>query len=91
MELADHREACRLLPCCAPGCGSSPSHAHHVTYGRGKSQKAPHSQVIPLCWKCHSEFHGAYGRFKGWTREQRNDWQREQVSRHWPALTPDVF
>lgn len=68
---------------------------HHATIGstepwelnragsaavRGKSQKAHDSWGIPLCLRCHRNFHAACGMFKDWNREQRRKWQEEAVA-----------
>jgi hypothetical protein len=71
----------RTHPCCA--CGAfPPNHAHHETLGgRGKSQKAPDSRSLPLCFRCHDDFHLVRGRFKGWTKQQRRDFQDVEITR----------
>lgn len=82
MPELDRRPLARQRPCfCCER--PAPSHAHHVTYGRGKGQKVPDSEVIPLCWRCHSELHGYFGHFEGWTREQREEWQRSALLSLW--------
>lgn len=67
---------------------------HHATIGstrpweldsaggpvRGKSQKAHDSWGIPLCLRCHRNFHGACGQFKDWDRRQRRKWQEDAVA-----------
>jgi hypothetical protein len=83
---SDRRVLCRQKPCHC--CGAIPSHAHHVTYSRGLGQKSYDSMVIPLCWKCHSEFHDARGHFEGWDRERRRAWQESALEQLWPQ---DVF
>lgn len=47
---------------------------------RGKSQKAHDSWGIPLCLRCHRNFHGACGQFKDWDRQQRRKWQEDAVA-----------
>ncbi len=71
----------RLQPCCR--CGARPpNHAHHeILNGRGKSQKAPDSRTLPLCARCHDDFHAVRGRFAGLTREQRQDFQDVEITR----------
>lgn len=59
-------------------CG--PSHAHHITVGRGLSRKAPDRDTIPLCQRHHRAFHDAAGWFNGWTREERRVWQLASVA-----------
>lgn len=71
----------RTHPCCR--CGAlPPSHAHHeILNGRGKSQKSPDARTLPLCARCHDDFHGVTGRFAGFTREQRRDFQDVEITR----------
>ncbi len=71
----------RTQPCCR--CGARPpSHAHHeILNGRGKSQKAPDARTLPLCARCHDDFHAVTGRFAGFTREQRRDFQDVEITR----------
>lgn len=71
----------RTHPCCR--CGARPpSHAHHeILNGRGKSQKAPDARTLPLCAACHDQFHAVTGRFHGFTREQRKDYQDTEITR----------
>lgn len=71
----------RTNPCCRCGA-SAPSHAHHeILNGRGKSQKAPDARTLPLCFRCHDDFHAVRGRFAGFTREQRRDFQEVEITR----------
>jgi hypothetical protein len=72
----------RRRPCYSCGA-AAPSEAHHVTYGRGFGQKAPDSDVIPLCVYCHLHFHRASGPFNGWTKRRRRDWQRDALQELW--------
>lgn len=71
----------RTQPCCR--CGARPpNHAHHeILNGRGKSQKAPDARTLPLCARCHDDFHAVTGRFAGFTREQRRDFQDIEITR----------
>jgi len=50
---------------------------------RGKSQRSHDYFLIPLHSKCHvAHFHGHAGPFEGWTRQQRDDWEGQQVALH---------
>jgi hypothetical protein len=50
---------------------------------RGKSQRSHDYFLIPLHSKCHvAHFHGHAGPFEGWTRQQRDDWEGQQVAAH---------
>lgn len=57
--------------------------AHHRT-GAGLALKASDREAFPLCVAHHRQFHDASGVFKGWTREQRNDWQDRMVELYKP-------
>lgn len=71
----------RQQPCCV--CGSRfRVEAHHSTVGRGVSQKTDDDQTMPLCWKCHTDFHDARGHFRDWDRSKRQDWQRQMVAHY---------
>ena len=80
----EHLEFVRQLPCCAPSvteCQSPPpQHAHHST-GAGMGVKSSDRDTIPLCWMHHRAFHDGSGPFEGWSREERERWQEEQVER----------
>lgn len=68
----------RTLPCCM--CGARPpSHAHHKT-GAGMALKAPDRETLPLCRKDHRDLHDGNGRFDGWSREHKREWQLEQIA-----------
>lgn len=69
----------RSLPCCVCGVRTS-SHAHHST-GAGMALKAPDREAMPLCPRCHRDFHDGKGFSDGWRREQRALWQELQVER----------
>lgn len=71
----------RSLPCVVYGT-APPSHAHHkVAGGRGKGQKAPDRETIPLSPRAHDEFHAGRGFCKGWSKERRRDWQDQEIER----------
>ena len=78
----------RALPCCAPrridGFGWSGCYgiveAHHLT-GAGLSRKANDNETVPLCSKHHKNLHEFTGPFRDMTREQRRDWQLNQIRR----------
>jgi hypothetical protein len=71
----------RQQPCC--NCGHRPrSHAHHATYA-----KKDDSQTMPLCMNCHMNLHNYSGPFKGMTREELEEWQRQQIR----PTDPHVF
>jgi hypothetical protein len=69
----------RSLDCCA--CGRRGlSHAHHRTLsGRGKGQKSPDSEAMPLCARCHSDLHSLAGMFRGLSKLALREWQIRQV------------
>lgn len=71
----------RSQPCCA--CGAEPpNHAHHeILNGRGKGQKAPDARTLPFCFRDHDDFHLIRGKFRGWTREQRQVFQSSEIDR----------
>lgn len=49
-------------------------------HARGLGQKAHDAWALPLCAACHIPgIHALGGRFKGWTNQQRRDWQDAQV------------
>jgi hypothetical protein len=50
----------RTIPCLA--CGVTPSHAHHVTT-KGAGGGDTVSNLMPLCWKHHSEWHLSFVKF----------------------------
>ena len=72
----------RSHPCCK--CGASPEcvqvEAHHRTGdGKGKGQKNPDRDTMPLCVLCHVAFHALAGGFKGMVRAELEEWQESQV------------
>lgn len=67
----------RGLPCCM--CGAFPPvEAHHRT-GGGMGLKANDRATMPLCTRCHKQFHDLNGRFSGWTKEQLREWQVAKI------------
>lgn len=65
---------------------------HHHTGRRGFGQRASDKDAMPLCRRCHHDFHHASGRFKGYDKAMRRafqdmavrvlrlDWDREHGS-----------
>lgn len=43
-------------------------------------QKASDYDTMPLCRTHHETFHGGAGYFVRWDRQQRREWQLEQVA-----------
>ncbi len=71
----------RQQPCCE--CRRyGQTTAHHVTYGRGRGQKVPDDMTIPLCVKCHDDFHTAKGAFRDMDKAQRRAWQERMVHKY---------
>lgn len=70
----------RALHCCS--CGAKPpSHPHHST-GGGMGQKSGDRETMPLCFRCHRDFHDGNGKFDGWTKAQRRLFQDLAVERY---------
>lgn len=76
-EDSKHLAWVRSLPCAcceAPG----PSQPHHHTHFRGAGQRAHDRYAMPLCWRCHRDFHDGAGRFRDLTAagrlERQNAW-----------------
>lgn len=68
-------EFIRALACCAPGCRAQPrSDAHHKT-GAGLALREHDHKTMPLCRRDHESVDLLVGRFDGWSREQRAEWQ----------------
>jgi hypothetical protein len=71
----------RTLACCAPmphlcrGCIDP----HHAGIKPGLGLKAPDDTCIPMCRRSHREWEDHAGQFRGWTREQRREWQDYQI------------
>lgn len=71
------------VPCAAASLGRcSPGvQAHHVTYGRGLSQKASDAGgALPLCERHHEDLHQGRGVFVDLSREGRREWQFEKAA-----------
>lgn len=64
--------------CCVPRCRLEPIQAHHRT-GHGMGQKNHDHEAIPLCWHHHRQLHALAGHFAGWTGDQLQAWQWEQI------------
>jgi hypothetical protein len=79
---------------CAGCLRPPPNHAHHHTRGverkRGKGQKADDRETIPLCYRCHHDFHATAGAFKVWDKQWKRDWQDAMV-RHYQSRYDDAF
>lgn len=71
----------RKQPCCC-GCGASaPSDPAHEN-GAGMALKAHDHTCIPMRRRCHRDYDTFSGKFKTWTREQRQAWHESQVARY---------
>jgi len=69
------------LTCCAPGHRDCrPVEVHHNTQDRALGKKRGHDQGMPLCPQAHRDFHAGAGPFRGWTRQERREWQTEKVT-----------
>jgi hypothetical protein len=72
----------RRQPCCAPGCTRrAPSDPHHRP-GAGVGARSHDHEAIPLCRADHDDVDRFAGRFRGWTRAQRQAWHTAQVAVH---------
>lgn len=62
MTKTEERHIARIKAMDCVICGASgPSDAHHIREGQGKSQRAGHFLVIPLCKNCHQGSNGIHG------------------------------
>lgn len=69
----------RSLPCCV--CQApAPNHPHHST-GAGMALKAPDREAMPLCHRCHRDFHDGRGWAEYMGKRDRRVWQEVQVER----------
>lgn len=71
----------RSRDCCYCGV-MAPSIVHHHTARRAMSQRAHDHDGMPMCPRCHLEFHSACGFFKHMKRAERCDWQDRQVQKY---------
>lgn len=66
------------------GLTPPPSIAHHLRHTETGAPMGAHikddSRAIPLSWENHGHIHGLTGPFKGWTREQVQAWENEQLA-----------
>lgn len=77
---AAHLSWIRTLPCLVgTGCEGRVQ-AHHLTLGRGLSQKSADADTLPMCDRHHKSLHRYAGFFKDFNREQRADWQRAMLA-----------
>jgi hypothetical protein len=53
--------------------------AHHAGRRPGVGLKAADTTTIPFCALHHTEWHGATGVFKFWTKDMRFKWSDEQI------------
>lgn len=47
--------------------------------GGGMGTKVSDRMTMPLCRRCHRDFHALAGRFKGWERDRIRSWQHHMV------------
>ncbi len=80
----------RNQPCIFEGgdC-EGPVCAHHEQ-GHGLALKAPDDRTMALCHRHHMDLHALRGRFKGWTKAQRKQWEAEMVEKY-RALYEESF
>lgn len=79
-DAPDHLAWIRTQPCCvwlldlANDCYGVVQ-AHHSTVGRAYSRRSTDLDAMPLCERHHHDLHNFSGPFKGWTREERAEFQ----------------
>ncbi len=68
------------LPCawCGSETGGAPPH-HSTASQPGMGRKAHDHEAMPMCVKCHRDFHSASGDFRSWTKRERREWQGRMV------------
>lgn len=76
----------RLMPCVVKGTKCRNSDPHHPIdcegeRRKGTGQRAPDRFAFSLCRDHHEQFHHGTGFCKGWTKEQRRDWQVQENER----------
>lgn len=67
----------RTLPCCYCA-GRNSVEAHHRT-GAGMARRAHDRETMPLCLRCHHDFHGLAGHFKNFKRADLRAWQHNKI------------
>ena len=71
------------------GC-NGPIQAHHQIERRGGKIRTHDITAIPLCMRHHIEqWHGYDGVFRDWSKDQRYDWEQEQIRetrRRWAGV-----
>lgn len=72
----------RQLPCAA--CNAPPpSHAHHfIGKLKGMALKAPDSETLPLCMRCHKNLHEKLDMFRVMDRPALKAWQAAKISHY---------
>lgn len=91
-ELPAYTARLRLSPCCC--CGREGGSVHHPTQFRFKHPeqmgvRAHDSFALPMRHGCHMDLHALAGRFKGWSREELQGWEQQQLGAL--ALLGDEF
>jgi hypothetical protein len=81
-----HLRKLRHLPCAVVQCLRKAEDAHHPTGTRlrGMSQKSHDHDAIPMCHRCHMDFHAARGFFKHMKKQERREWQDTMSARYCP-------
>lgn len=46
--------------------------------------------AMPLCPRCHRDFHDARGAFRDWDKTRRREWQAEQSKKYGPDAVGDT-
>lgn len=66
---------------CAACNARPPNHAHHLIGDRkGLALKAPDSQTLSLCLRCHKDLHEKLGMFRVMTRDDLRSWQLAKIA-----------
>ncbi len=81
-----YRDAVKRLPC-ASCQRPPPSECHHHRHaGAGMGKKAHDHLGMPMCLRCHHDFHGVCGPFRGYSRAMLTEWQDKQVGLTWRLI-----
>ena len=63
-----HMAKVAQLPCVI--CSARPVQVHHVIHGRHSQRRAPDTETIPLCFRCHTDLHSFPN---AWKRQHGED------------------
>lgn len=83
-----YADAVRMLPC--RSCGQRYGVQAHHAGPRALARRAHDSTCVPLCYRCHGEWHAASGWAKLLNKQQRREWAELAIQETRDRVAPSL-